>query len=244
MRNTSATDKGENGPFSSLLRNVQNGCEPIDALFREPIFQERLRLMISVHRQSLRPEDSEELANEVRFKVWRYLSGFKPDYAYDYGKFFAWVRQIVRNSFLDRLKDDVQYSDERPEDLNSVDLRVNLEEELLHRERVRELESCIENLPERERLATTCHVLQGLPSRITAEILTRAGYPCTHVTVLKWVRDGLKPYFPEAKGFSFEEVSRKAGRSKLAGATEQSSSVGKARKKKVIKPSIPKPLRS
>lgn len=242
MRNTLATDKGENGHFCSLLRNVQNGCEPIDALFREPIFQERLRLMISAHR--LRPEDSEELANDVRLKVWRYLSGFKPDYAYDYGNLFAWVRQIIRNSFLDGLKDDVQYSDERPEDLNSADLRVNLEEELLYRERVKELESCIENLPERERLATTCHVLQGLPSRITAEILRRAGYPCTHVTVLKWVRDGLKLYFPEATGFSIEEVSRKAGRSKRAGAIKESSSLGKARKKMVAKPSITKPLRS
>jgi len=241
MRDTLATDKGENGGFCSLLRSVQKGCEPIDALFREPIFRERLRLMLSAHR--LRPEDAEELANDVRVKIWRYLGRFEPDYAFDYGNFFAWTRQIVRNSFLDTLKDDVQYSDERPEDLDSADRTFDLEEELLHRERVRELESCINDLPERERLATTCHVLQGLPSRITAEILTRAGFPCTHVTVLKWVRDGLKPYFPEATGFSIEEVTRKTGRSKRVVTNKQLSSFSEDRKKKVSKPSNRKPSR-
>jgi RNA polymerase sigma factor (sigma-70 family) len=207
MRNT---DKGEDGEFCTLLRRIAEGYEPFDALFENSVFKERLRVMISAHRQ--KPEDAEELANDVRLKVWRSFSGFTPNYAHDYGNFFAWLRKVIRTSFFDTLKKHVEYGDERPEDLNSVDRTVDIERELLYRERLEELKSCINALPERERLATTCHVLEGLPSRITADILTKAGYPCTHVTVLKWVRDGLKPYFPDAEGFSIEEVARKAGK--------------------------------
>lgn len=238
---TTSADKGETGNFCTLLRKVQDGCEPIDALFREPIFQERMRLMISAHK--LRPEVADELANDVRVKIWRYLPGFKPDYGHDYGNIFAWIRSIIRTTFLDTLKSDVQYSDERPEDLNAADPGIDLEAELLYRERVRELESCINALPERERLAATCHVLQGLPSRVTAEILTRAGYPCTNVTVLNWVRNGLRPYFPEAKGFSITEVSRKAGRATPVDTDQPSSSINKTRKKKVVRSSVRKPAK-
>ena len=37
MRHTSATYKGENGTLCSLLRKAQDGCEPIDAPFHEPL---------------------------------------------------------------------------------------------------------------------------------------------------------------------------------------------------------------
>lgn len=37
MRNISATYKRENGKLGSLLRKSQDGCEPIDALFHEPL---------------------------------------------------------------------------------------------------------------------------------------------------------------------------------------------------------------
>ena len=203
--------KGKHGDFCRLLREVQAGRESCDALLVDPLFKERLRLMISAHRQ--KPEDAEEMANDIRTKVWRYLPGFEPDYTCDYGNFFAWLRTIIRNTFLDTLsKSEVEYDKERAEDLDSKDPRIDIEGQLLYKERVKELESCISALPERERLATTWHILEGLPSRITAERLTQKGYPCTHVTVLKWVRDGLKPFFPNAEGFSVDEVQRKASK--------------------------------
>lgn len=37
MRNTSATYNCDNGTLCSSLRKSQDGCEPIDALFSEPL---------------------------------------------------------------------------------------------------------------------------------------------------------------------------------------------------------------
>lgn len=236
--------KGERGSFCELLRKVQDGREPIDALFNNQTFRERLHVIISAHRQ--KPEDAEELANDVRVKVWRYINGFTPDYTCDYGRFFGWLRSIARNSFLDTLKDDLQYGNERPEDLNSKDPSIDIEGQLLYKERLQELESCINALPEKERLATTYHVLRGLPSRITAELLTKAGFECTHVTVLKWVRDGLKTYFPNAKGFSLVKVQRRASKSTRVNGNgnKQSSSLKRNGNGKVAKPFKKEPAKS
>lgn len=54
MNNTSPTDTKEGG-FCRLLHKVQAGCEPIDALFRDPLSRERLRVTISARRFLVKP---------------------------------------------------------------------------------------------------------------------------------------------------------------------------------------------
>lgn len=231
------SDKGENGGFCTLLREVQGDHKPIDALFEDPIFRIKFRLIVAAHRQ--KPEDAEELANDIRYKVWHSLPRFEPDYTYDYGNFFAWLRRMTRNRFLDTLpNDDAEFSD--PEDLLQIaDSKIDVEAGVLYYERVEELERCINTLPERDKLAATHYVLEGLSSRETADRLTEAGFPCTHVSALKWVRDGLKPFFPNAEAFSIEDLERKAAKLARARVDEEASST-----KMEAKPSIKKSAKS
>lgn len=232
------SDKGENGGFCTLLREVQGGRKPIDALFEDPIFRSKFRPIIAAHRQ--KPEDAEELANNIRYKVWHSLPRFEPDYTHEYGKFFAWLRTVTRNSFLDTLlNDDAEFIDDRAEDLPIPDPKIDLEARVLYNERVDELERCTNTLPERERMAVTHYVLEGLSSRETTDRLIKAGFPCTHVTVLKWVRDGLKPFFPNAEAFSIEDLERKATKLARARTGEEASST-----KVEAKPSIKKSAKS
>ena len=228
-------DKGENGDFCRLLHKIQTGLEPIDALFDDQVFKTRLRLMIAGHRQ--KPEDADELTNDIRFKIWRSLATFTPNYEFAYGNFFAWLRRIIRNSYFDTLKDVVQFSAQPSEDSCSetADLSVDIERDLLFRERVIELESCIAALPERERMAATLYVLEGLSCRETADQLTLAGFPCTQVTALKWVKNALKPYFPQAIAFSIEELARKSGKLARERAGQETSSSDQDRQEKLAK---------
>lgn len=203
------TDKGEEGGFCQLLNDIKGGRKPIDAVFEDELFRIKFPLIISAHAR--RYEDRDELANEVRLRIWRSWETFTPNHDLEYGGFFAWVRKITRNRFLDILPEKVEFTDERPEDQPLVDYSIDIHRWLLYEERVAILERCIAELgDEKERLACTSYVLNGLSSRETAEVLRKAGYACSHVTVLSLVKKALKPYFPQAEGFSIEEIEKKA----------------------------------
>jgi hypothetical protein len=48
MENASVTERGEDGGFCSLLHSVLDGCEPIDAHFREPVSRKKPSLLLCV----------------------------------------------------------------------------------------------------------------------------------------------------------------------------------------------------
>lgn len=223
MKTNPSSDKGENGGFCILLREVLTGLQLIDTLLGDPEFKRRL---LAICRGLTRDiADADELFDDVCVKVWKkFKISFKPDYTHDYGNFFAWLRQVARRTFLDeKRRPKIQLGDERVEDLSVKDQRINIEEQFLHSERVEELERCINAMPERERLAVT-HYLGGLTSRENAELLIKAGFLCTHVTALKWVRDGFKRFFPNAEGLPIEDPERKAAKLARAGADKEISS--------------------
>ncbi|HEY0725601.1 MAG TPA: sigma-70 family RNA polymerase sigma factor [Pyrinomonadaceae bacterium] len=199
-------DKGADGDFCNLLREIRSGFTSFDILFENPLFRRRLRVMIAAHQR--KPADAEELENDIRLKVWRSFGGFTPDYTKDYGNFFAWLRSIVRTSFLDTLKNGLVYDDERPEDLSPAELKSNAERKFREAELRKELQECIDSLTERERIAVNCF-LQGLTSREAADVLTAAGFPCSHVTALMWARDGVRAYFQKRAVGTEEPIARK-----------------------------------
>lgn len=69
MNNTSPTDTKE-GDFCRLLRKVHAGCEPIDALIRDPLSRERLRVTNSAQRFLERQQD-----HEPRKRVYKHSTG-------------------------------------------------------------------------------------------------------------------------------------------------------------------------
>lgn len=227
------SNKGEDCDFCKLLSEVKQGKRSVGELLDDPIYIERARLMVQA--QSQGPNESREILHELRDKVWAYISSFKPDYAYDYGKFFIWLRELARVCFYDRLRDEDEDedSDEHPQALSSKYDNFNydivyFEEQDQLDACASELESCISNLPERTRLACTEYILDGSSPRETARLLTRAGYPCTEESVLQWISEGLKSFFPQIGGFAIDETERGAGPGKPAGIRDQSSSATKA----------------
>ncbi|HEY6805857.1 MAG TPA: sigma-70 family RNA polymerase sigma factor [Pyrinomonadaceae bacterium] len=224
---SSDSNKGPDGDFCKLLSDIRSGLKPIDDLFKDPLFERQLRIMIAAHQRT--PADAEELANDVRVKVWRSFPGFEGDYTKDYGNFFAWLRSIVRTSFLDTLKKGLVYGGERPEDLTSGKLNSKADSEFRDATLEKEFQECISSLPKREGMAVTCF-LQGMTSREAAEVLTAAGFECTHVTALNWVRDALRAYFPHPK----QDVARKISKVAPKRNAEASPSAKKDRKKKAV----------
>ncbi len=233
-------DIGADGNFCSLLREIRSGFTPIDDLFNDPLFKRRLQKTIAAYQRE--PANAEELANDVRVKVWRSFPGFEPDYTKDYGNFFAWVRAIVRTCFLDTLKKRLVYGGERPEDLSPAELKSNAEREFREAKLKKEFQECIDSLPEREGLAVTCF-LQGLTSRETADVLTTAGFECTHVTAITWARDGVRAYFLNQPNCT-KQVGRKTNKVARKRKDEQLSSSKKDHEKKAVLRRVGKTVKS
>src|SRR5580698_4011429 len=148
MKNVPESEKGKDCDFCALVREVQNGARPINELLDHPLMIERLRLLIIVHCQEL--YDVEELTNELRVKVSRVLSTFVPDYAYEHGKFFSWLRTLVRDTFADSLRDETANGETRWQNAAAKDAADNSDLWQQSEERVRDLESIFERMPEHE----------------------------------------------------------------------------------------------
>ncbi len=200
-------DAGDDSNFVRLLREVKEGNRSIPDLLDDPLFTKRARLIVEAHSRG--PEETRELTYELRDQVWRYFSGFEPDYTYDHGKFFDWLRGLARDIFCERLRNEDEDSHERWQDLASKNHSGYFEKRRQLDACVSEFESCISDLPEPQRSACWCYIQMGLSGQETAELLTKAGYPCTPESVLQWISNGLKSFFPE--GFAIDETARGTG---------------------------------
>ena len=205
------TQEGQECDFCRLLREVLAGSKPVDALFEHPKVKER-GLLICLGLTKNR-SDAEDQYQVVCWKAAQnIMDKFCPDYTRHYGNFFAWFRRIARNNFFDSLpKGGLQFSDDRSDELiGSKDPRADAarsdtEVQLL----CREIEEHINNnLPEEEQLAT-CLFLEGYFLREIETKLNRMGFDCSHMTVRKWISEGLQPFFPDAKALFASKKSRK-----------------------------------
>jgi RNA polymerase sigma factor (sigma-70 family) len=179
--------------FRRLLLDVKEDKASVAVLLDDPVFTRRLRVIVRALAQTA--EAAEELANDVRLKVWRDLPEFTPDYESVYGNFFRWLSSIARNTYLDTLRRRQVKLDEQPIDnLDIVDPQMDIESSFLFKEVMAEFEKTINALPERERLAIA-YYLQGFSSREISEKMLGAGVSVSHVTILKWTRDALATFF-------------------------------------------------
>lgn len=191
---TSNIDERESD-FVRLLQSVLANDVPVEELLEHEIFRNRLRLITLAHARTT--QDAEELANDVRLKVWQNLRDFKPDYGQPYGSFFAWLRVVTRNAFLNTLgRREVEY--DPLEDLDIADTQRDIESSVLYREVLAEFEKSINALPQRQRLAVA-YYLQGYTFRETSERMLQAGFRSSHVRFIrKWIKDGLiTAFFPK-----------------------------------------------
>ncbi|MFY9620161.1 MAG: sigma-70 family RNA polymerase sigma factor [Pyrinomonadaceae bacterium] len=182
--------------FGRLLKGVLANRVPVDVLFENEIFRNRLRLITMAHART--EQDAEDLASDVSLKVLQKLGQFKPDFRHPYGGFFSWLRSLTRNTFFDtRRRSEVEF-DKRPvENLDIADPHTDIESSLLYKEVLAEFEKSINALPLQQQLAIA-YYLKGFTFREISDKMRQAGYRSTHVTVAYWIKEGLTAFFPES----------------------------------------------
>lgn len=195
-RRESLTVEETESDFVRLLREIQENRASLDSLFEHPLFKSKLRLVTRAHASTT--SDAEELANDVRIKVWQKLPQFIPDYTTPYGSFFAWLRMLTQHIYLDNFRrSTVEFDPKRAEDLNVADTQSDLEASVLYKEVRAEFEKRINALPDRERLAMA-YYLQGFSFREISQKMLQAGFSASHVTVANGIRKGLRAFFEQS----------------------------------------------
>lgn len=198
-------EEGTECDFCRLLREVLAGSKPVDAFFEHPKVKERGMLICLGLTE--RRTDADDLYQETCFKVARnIMDRFCPDHTRHYGNFFAWFKTIATNKFIDDLpKPDEQFVDARSDDLFDLkDYRSDTEVHLL----CREIEEHVNDLSEVEIQATRLF-LEGYSLREIELKLNGLGIKCSHTTIRKYISEGLKPFFPDAKALFASKKSRK-----------------------------------
>lgn len=187
-----------------LVREIKAGYKLIDALLEHPEFKRRVLKTCRVLTRNW--EDADDLFQEVCIRVaLNLVDKFVPDESKDFDNLFAWVRTIARNRFYDFCgKSRMRFDDERSEDLRSL---VDEGADVNFQVSCNELERHVNNLPDKERLATT-RFLEGFSFREIQGELNGLGIECSHVAVRNWVRKGLKPFFTDLKVLSFKKSTR------------------------------------
>jgi RNA polymerase sigma-70 factor, ECF subfamily len=159
---------------AQIMMRVSTGD---DAAF-DYLVQKYRRPMISfMYRMSHNAAVAEELAQEVFLRVYRSREKYSPD-----AKFTTWLYRIATNLAVNHAR-DTKY--ERPENQVSIDEpdedtgltvdvadgSLNVEQNILRRERLAAIRQHVQALPERQRLAVMMHKYQGMDYRQIADVL-------------------------------------------------------------------------
>lgn len=198
MNYKSETPTAEDCDFRSLINEIKTGHKPTEALLENPTFIRRVRLICQTLEKN--SADGDELFNDVGTKVWRGFSQFSPDDSKPYANFFAWVREIARNTFFDRVRrKSLDYVDTPSDEQLHITAQIDLEDEYLEREFEVSLKRYVNGLPDnRHRLAVE-YFLAGLTFREIEVQMAKHGIENTHVTFRYWIRDALKTFFTARK---------------------------------------------
>ncbi len=148
-----------------------------DAAFNY-LVQRYHRAMISfMYRMVHNSAIAEELAQEVFLRVYRSRASYAAD-----AKFTTWLYRIATNLAVNHARDN---KNERPEvkasldetdeetglSIDVADSRLNVEQEIVRRERLQAIRKHVDALPERQRMAVMMHKFQELDYRQIAEVL-------------------------------------------------------------------------
>jgi len=148
-----------------------------DAAFDYLVQKFRRPLVGFMYRMAHNQGVAEELAQEVFLRVYRSRETYNAE-----AKFSTWVYRIATNLAVNHARDTKQ---ERPESSISIDetdeesglsidvadASPNVEQNILHRERLAAIKRHVEALPERQRLAVIMHKYQEMDYRQIASVL-------------------------------------------------------------------------
>ena len=147
---------------AQLMLRVREGDETSFALLLE---RHRAPVVHFLYRMVGNQAVSEELAQEVFFRIYKSRASYEPT-----AKFTTWMFRIAThlalNSIRDRKKEKGQLSlDEESQDGRErqvSDGTRTVEESMVDEVKVREVRSAIEALPEKQRAAVLMHKYEGL----------------------------------------------------------------------------------
>jgi RNA polymerase sigma-70 factor, ECF subfamily len=156
---------GDREAFSNLVRR-----------YRRPLIN-------FLYRFTSNPTASEDLAQEVFVKVFLSASRYEPK-----AGFSTWIYRIATNAALNYIRDERslrhasigQHNQELEPDcvVDPPDPKAGIEEQLIERERGRQIRNALTNLPENQRLALILTKYQELSLKETAAVLK-----CSEVAV-------------------------------------------------------------
>lgn len=138
--------------------------------YRRPIISFMYRM---VHNSAI----AEELAQEVFLRVYRSRASYSAD-----AKFTTWLYRIATNLAVNHARDTKH---ERPEFKQSIDetdddtglsidvadSHLNIEQQIMRRERLKAIRAQVESLPERQKMAVLMHKYQEMDYKQIAEVL-------------------------------------------------------------------------
>ena len=159
---------------AQVMLRVRDGD---DAAFNYLVQRYRRAMISFMFRMVHNAAIAEDLSQEVFLRVYRSRASYSAD-----AKFTTWLYRIATNLAVNHARDNKH---ERPEVKASIDAvdeetglsidvadsRLNVEQDILRRERLQAIRKCVEALPERQRLAVMMHKYQEMDYRQIAEVL-------------------------------------------------------------------------
>jgi RNA polymerase sigma-70 factor (ECF subfamily) len=156
--------KGESSDDVNLMMRVKRGDREAFALL---VQRYRNPLMNFIFRVTCDAAASEDLAQEVFFKVFRSAARYEPK-----AEFSTWLYRIATNAALNFIRDqktrlslpiDGNREDESSEPpIDLPDRRPLVEEQMVEQERVQLIRQAVASLPDNQRLALVLTKYQGM----------------------------------------------------------------------------------
>jgi len=159
---------------ADLMLRVKDGD---DAAFEYLAEKYRRPMLGFMYRVTRNTHIAEELAQEVFLRVYRARATYNAE-----AKFSTWLYRIASNLSVNYLRDtkherpEMAVSLDEPDEetgttLDLADKSMNVEQQMLRRERLQAIKRHVQALPERQRNAVLMHKYQGMDYRQIAEIL-------------------------------------------------------------------------
>jgi RNA polymerase sigma-70 factor, ECF subfamily len=159
---------------SEIMLRVKTGD---DSAFDYLVLKFRRSIIGFMYRMARNQSVAEELAQEVFLRVYRSRQGYAAE-----AKFSTWLYRIATNLALNHLRDtrneraELSVSLDEPDDesgraVDVADSHSTIEQELVERERLKEIRKHVEALPERQRLAVMMHKYQEMDYREISKVL-------------------------------------------------------------------------
>jgi len=159
---------------AEIMLQVKSGD---DSAFNYLIEKYRRAIISFMYRMVHNSAVAEELSQEVFLRVYRSRESYTAD-----AKFTTWLYRIATNLAVNHARDtkherpELKKSLDEPDEetglsMEVADDRLNVEQQILRRERLAAIRKQVESLPERQRMAVLMHKYQNMDYKQIAEVL-------------------------------------------------------------------------